>query len=201
MADPAKRLLRIAHDNCQRLARIINDILDIGKIEAGQIATDPRQVSVAALIDQIIEANQSFADQYGISVRFERADLRAMVYAAPHRLGQVISNLLSNAIKFSPPGAEVVFNTEKAGDSWCITVRDHGVGIPNEYKERIFDRFVQVDATDARKKGGTGLAVLCQADCHSAQRQHQSRGRAGWGIDFPRDVAGAQRWSPKLAPV
>jgi PAS domain S-box-containing protein len=159
MADPAKRLLRIAHDNCQRLARIINDILDIGKIEAGQIASDPRQVSIAALIDQIIEANQSFADQYGISVRFERADLRAMVFADPHRLGQVISNLLSNAIKFSPHGGEVVCNTERAGDSWCITVRDRGVGIPDEYKERIFDRFVQVDATDARRKGGTGLGL------------------------------------------
>ena len=94
-----------------------------------------------------------------VACSIERADLRAMVYADPHRLGQVISNLLSNAIKFSPHGAEVVFNTERAGDSWCITVRDHGVGIPNEYKERIFDRFVQVDATDARKKGGTGLGL------------------------------------------
>ena len=79
--------------------------------------------------------------------------------ADPDRLVQVVTNLLSNAIKFSPRGEEVVVAIEQRIDDVRITVRDHGIGIPEDFKPRMFEKFAQADATDARQKGGTGLGL------------------------------------------
>jgi len=155
----AGNLLKIAHSNCQRLARIVNDILDIQKIESGQMAWVRKPVDVCALAEQIIEANQGFAQHHGVAVRLDGASVRAFVLADPDRLDQVIANLLSNAIKFSPLGAEVVVTIGSTDDAVRISVRDRGRGVPDHYKGRIFEKFVQVDATDARREGGTGLGL------------------------------------------
>jgi signal transduction histidine kinase len=92
-------------------------------------------------------------------VRLDHAAAGGVVFADPDRLAQVITNLLSNAIKFSPPNAEVAITTENRENLIRISVRDHGPGIPDDYKKRIFEKFVQVDATDQRTKGGTGLGL------------------------------------------
>lgn len=159
LSETAKSLLKIAHGNCQRLARIVNDILDIERIESGQMIYDRKPAEVRALVEQIIEANQSFARHHDVSVRLDGEAERALVLADPDRLDQVITNLLSNAIKFSPPGSEVVVTIGATDGAVRISVHDHGPGIPADYKSRIFEKFVQVDATDARTKGGAGLGL------------------------------------------
>jgi signal transduction histidine kinase len=145
--------------NCQRLVRIVNDILDIEKLESGKTDYDLKPVDVRDLVREVIQANRGLAAEYGVSIALDGSRGHAVVIADPDRLAQVITNLLSNAIKFSPRNGEVNIAIETLGDLVSVSVRDHGPGIPADYRDRIFDKFVQVDATDQRKKGGTGLGL------------------------------------------
>jgi PAS domain S-box-containing protein len=159
LPDAVSRLLGIAHNNSQRLVRLINDILDIEKIESGKVVFALKPVELRALAAQAIEANKGFAESFGVPVRLDPASAEAVVRVDPDRMTQVIINLLSNAVKFSPRGAEVLVTVENHGTTARLAVRDHGPGVPEDYRERIFEKFVQVDATDARQKGGTGLGL------------------------------------------
>jgi hypothetical protein len=153
------RMLEIALDNCRRLVDIVNDILDIEKIESRQVPYDRRPVDALALVEDVIRANRESAQQHSVGVELDPASTRGVVVADPDRLTQVLTNLLSNALKFSPRGSAVILSVEAADDMVCIKVRDHGPGIPPDYKDRIFEKFVQVDATDRRQRGGTGLGL------------------------------------------
>jgi signal transduction histidine kinase len=159
LPDPAVRLLTIAHTNSQRLVRLVNDILDIEKMDSGQVVFNFGRVEVQPLLEQAMEANRGFAEGYGVRIRLEDAFDVGYVRADPDRLVQVITNLLSNAIKFSPAGNEVVIAVHKRTDVVGISVRDHGSGISVDFKPHIFERFAQADATNARQKGGTGLGL------------------------------------------
>ena len=125
---PMARLLAIAHTNSQRLVRLVDDILDIEKMEAGRVVFNFSRVEVRPLVEQAIEANRGFAEGYGVRVRLEDARTATDVRADPDRLLQVVTNLLSNAIKFSPADHEVVVAIEKGTDMVRLTVRDHGPG-------------------------------------------------------------------------
>jgi PAS domain S-box-containing protein len=159
MPESAARLLAIAHNNSQRLVRLVNDILDVEKIESGRVVFNLSRVDVRPLVDQAIEANRGFAQGYGVHVRLDTASAGGQVNADPDRLTQVITNLLSNAIKFSPADEEVLVAVENNGDVICISVRDHGSGVPADFKSHIFEKFAQADGTSARQKGGTGLGL------------------------------------------
>jgi PAS domain S-box-containing protein len=159
LSDSAKRLLTIAHGNSQRLVRLINDILDIEKIESSKVVFALQPVELRALAEQAIEANKGFAEGFGVLVRLDPGSADAIVRVDPDRMTQVIVNLLSNAVKFSPRGQEVLVKVENLGTVARLSVADRGPGIPDEYRQRIFEKFVQVDATDARQKGGTGLGL------------------------------------------
>jgi signal transduction histidine kinase len=156
---PMARLLAIAHTNSQRLVRLVNDILDIEKMEAGRVVFNFRRADVRSVVRQAIDANQGFAEDYGVRVRLEDGCIAADVRADPDRLLQVVTNLLSNAIKFSAADGEVVVAIEKKTDVVRITVRDHGPGVPIDFKPLIFEKFAQADAGNDRKKGGTGLGL------------------------------------------
>jgi len=159
LPEAALRLLGIAQTNSKRLVRLINDILDIEKIESGQVIFNFKRIEVRALLEQVIEANRAYADGFGVRVRLDPASKAGEALADPDRLAQVITNLLSNAIKFSPRDGEVAVATAQRAERVRISVRDHGNGIPPEFKTRIFEKFAQADATDARQKGGTGLGL------------------------------------------
>jgi signal transduction histidine kinase len=161
LSEPAARLLEIAHNNSQRLVRLVNDILDIEKLESGHAVFDFRKIEVRSLVEQTVESMRGYAGAHGVKVRVEAAVAVDAVRADTDRLAQVVTNLLSNAIKFSPPDGEVVIAVEKEvkGDVVRITVRDHGPGISADFRLRIFERFAQADATNARRKGGTGLGL------------------------------------------
>ena len=158
MPDVAKRLVTIANSNSARLVRLIDDILDVEKIEAGEIALEIKRVGLGAIIEQTIEGSKALADSNGVTLRLQHsADFE--VYADADRLTQVITNLLSNAIKFSPQQGEVTVTIENRGEYLRTTVRDRGPGISAAFRPRLFEKFAQADASNARQKGGTGLGL------------------------------------------
>jgi PAS domain S-box-containing protein len=158
LPETTKRLITIAHSNSQRLVRLINDILDIEKIESGKVAFKLRRVDVRSLIAQAVESSRAHAEGHGVRLCFEESPVHE-VRADADRLMQVITNLLSNAIKFSPPDADVVVAIESRSEHVRITVRDRGPGIPEEFKSRIFEKFAQADSSNQRREGGTGLGL------------------------------------------
>ncbi|MBT9591486.1 MAG: PAS domain S-box protein [Thiobacillus sp.] len=159
LPDKAKELINIASTNCDRLVRLINDILDMEKIESGKMVFDMRLLDLPALVNETIAANQAYAAQHqtAIVVDGELPDLRVM--GDRDRLIQVMTNLLSNAAKFTPPGGSVHVSLEQRGAYARIAVRDEGPGIPEEFQSRLFQKFSQADSSDTRKKGGTGLGL------------------------------------------
>ena len=158
-SDQARKLVEIAYRNSERLVRLVNDILDIDKIESNRMCLDLRPVDVEPLVQQVVEANRTFAAQYQVELVAEGGLAAAKIYVDVDRLVQVLTNLVSNAAKFSPPHASVVIATLVREGSVRIAVTDHGPGIPEEFHSRIFAKFSQADASDARRKGGTGLGL------------------------------------------
>ena len=155
----ARSLLEIAGNNTERLLLLINDILDIEKIESGQMAFKFQDVTVKAFLQQAIEANESYASQQNIKLKLTDGGSDNHIYADPHRLMQVMNNLLSNAVKFSADGSTVEVATICREGMIRISVTDHGQGIPEEFQSKLFDKFTQSDASDTRKIGGTGLGM------------------------------------------
>lgn len=156
----AASMIDIALKNSERLIRLINDILDIEKIESGKMIFKFQPVVLDELVRQTIEANRGFGQQYDVAIELTATLPGVQVYADPDRIAQVITNLISNAIKFSPPGGkvEVAIGREPRGRI-RITVTDHGPGIPVEFRDRIFQKFAQADSSNTRQQGGTGLGL------------------------------------------
>jgi signal transduction histidine kinase len=155
----AGRLISIAHGNAQRLVRLTNDILDIGKLESGEMLCNFGPVDLRTVCEQTINANCAIAEGRDLSVRFEMASSCCMVRADSDRVIQVVTNLLSNAIRFSDRGKEVLVKVEVHASAANVSVRDQGPGIPEEFKSRIFGKFAQAKTDDASPKGGTGLGL------------------------------------------
>jgi len=159
MPDQVKRLVLMAHNNSNRLRGLINDILDIDKIETEKMAFNLGAVDIKRLVGAAIKANRGLAEKFGVGVSLEADPGDEIVRTDSDRLLQVLLNLLSNAVKFSPPGTQVVVTIEPRNDDVRVSLRDQGPGIPEEFKTLIFEKFAQVEATDARQKGGTGLGL------------------------------------------
>ena len=153
-------ILSIAAKNSERLADLINDILDLQKIEAGEISYRFAPVDVSELISDAIEANRGFADKLKIDLaaEFDRK-LDLVVRGDEKRLMQVMTNMISNALKFSHEGGKVTVSYAANGDKIRLMVKDRGVGIPENSEDKVFGKFTQVDSTDERGVGGTGLGM------------------------------------------
>lgn len=155
----AARLVEIAHSNAARLVRLINDILDVEKIEAGRMQFDVRPLPLGPLLEAAEHQTAGFASEYGVPVLVGPVAPGAAVLADEDRLMQVVTNLLSNAIKFSRRGEAVTVRVTPLDRRYRISVIDRGEGIPEAFHSRIFGKFAQADASDSRKKGGTGLGL------------------------------------------
>ena len=164
LSPQANELIKIALNNTERLTRLINDILDLEKIEAGQMTFHLQPVELMPLIEQTIDANRGYGEQLGIKfVVVEQAD-GVKVKVDSDRMVQVMTNLLSNAAKFSPENSAVKVVVREYTEKVRIAVSDEGCGIPQEFKGRIFQKFAQADSSDSRPKGGTGLGLsICKA--------------------------------------
>lgn len=159
LPDKAKALVEIARTNCERLIRLINDILDSEKIESGKVTFDLRPLDMQQLLEQAISANEGFAVQHNVKLALKAEKFAVMVHADSDRLLQVVTNLLSNAIKFSPVNETVTVRLRWKAGIARVEVSDRGPGIPEEFRQRIFQKFSQADSSDTRQKGGTGLGL------------------------------------------
>lgn len=155
-----EQLLDTANRNTERLLVLINDILDIDKIEQGKMEYNTITLELDSFIDRAVEQNKPYAEQHDINIIVNQRVPNIVVEADEQRLMQVMTNLLSNAAKFSPSGVEVEISVNELPDNEvCISVLDHGQGIPEEFYDKLFDRFSQFDGSDVRKVGGTGLGL------------------------------------------
>ncbi len=168
--ETSQRLLQIAVDSTEHLVRLINDILDIERIESGESTMVKQACDTAELITQALDVIQPIAEQSAVTVLV--AIVSAKLWADSNRIIQILTNLLSNAIKFSPAGASVWLTTEPQGNHILFQVKDQGRGIPAENLETILERFQQVDTSDSRNHDGTGLGL---AICRSIVQQHGGR--------------------------
>jgi PAS domain S-box-containing protein len=159
LPDSTAHLLAIAHRNCLRLVRLVNNVLDLEKLKSGETVFDLQAVEILPAVRREIEANRGSAEVSGVQVRLDALSTAGEARADPDRLAQVITNLLSNAIKFSPKGKDVEVTIERRGEDFRISERDHGPGISEDFKPRIFGKFAQADPTDERQHGGTGLGL------------------------------------------
>lgn len=159
LSERAQQLVTIARNNCDRLVRLINDILDLEKMASGRIDFRMELVPLGPLVEQAVEATRAFGEGLGVRYQVESRVGAAMVWADADRLTQVITNLLSNAAKFSGDAETVDVAVAKDELDLVVSITDHGPGIPLEFRDRIFQRFAQADSSDMRPKGGTGLGL------------------------------------------
>lgn len=155
----AVSLLEIADRNAARLTGLVNDLLDIDKIEAGRMQLELAAVNLNTVAMDAAEATRSFAVQRGISIAVGCPAEPVIVRADGSRLHQVITNLVSNAAKFSPDNGIVTITVEHVGASARVSVRDQGGGIPEEFNTRIFGKFAQAASGDTKPLGGSGLGL------------------------------------------
>jgi PAS domain S-box-containing protein len=208
----AVEVVAVAERNVIRLVRLINDILDLERLDTGRIEMHFETLTLASVFERSLEAVRAFADQEGVPL--ESATPSGSVWGDGDRLVQVLVNLLSNAVKFSPRGRVVRLSASEGGGFADVRVTDQGRGIPGSFREAIFERFRQVEASDARQKGGSGLGL---AICKTIIEQHGGsigvESEEGRGSEFwiklpvsPRDVpeavasppAAARREKPEL---
>jgi PAS domain S-box-containing protein len=168
--ETAQQMLAIAISDTERLVRLVNDILDLDRLESNKVLLVKQQCDASTLMQQCIETLQSLAVERNITLSILPASVE--VWADPDKILQTLINLVSNAIKFSPPNSQVILSVEDLLDNVLFKVQDWGRGIPEDKLEVIFKRFQQVDASDSRQKGGTGLGL---AICREIVQQHGGR--------------------------
>jgi PAS domain S-box-containing protein len=167
LPEEAVEFVAVAERNAVRLIGLINDILDLERLEGGRMEMEFEATETAPIVRRALESVQSFADQAGVVLTAEPASVR--VRADGDRIVQVLVNLLSNAVKFSPAGSAVRVRVVPGASMAEFQVEDRGRGVPPTLKDAIFERYRQVEASDSRRKGGVGLGL---AICKSIVEQH-----------------------------
>jgi signal transduction histidine kinase len=158
-AQQRKNLFHLMQRNTGRLRSIINDLLDLNKIKAGQLhfVLEPKQLQ--SLLQLTIETLDSLSEHHDTRIQLEAPSEPITVVVDEQRLQQVTTNFLSNAIKFSPKGSVIEVNVQVERNHVKVSVLDEGPGVPEDKRDMIFQPFVQVDNSSQRTKGGTGLGL------------------------------------------
>lgn len=170
LTEKGQQIINIAINNTERLIRLVNDILDLERIKSGRITMQPTKCNAAELLIQAAQTMQAMASSAQITLNVEPTAVEIVVDS--DRILQALTNLLSNAIKFSSPGKTVCLRSQINSPYLQIEIEDKGRGIPPDKLQLIFERFQQVDASDSRSKGGTGLGLPI---CRSIIEQHNGR--------------------------
>ena len=185
LPDKVQDLIEISQASAQRLVALVNDILDIEKIEAGSMEFDFAPTEAVALVRQAVAETEPFGAKYDVALRLEERLGQVSVRADASRLTQVLTNLISNAVKYSPQGETVVVRLTREGEDIRFAVRDRGPGIPAHMHRRIFEKFTQVDSSESRSKAGTGLGLtICKdiIEAHGGRIRVESE--PGMGATF-----------------
>ena len=193
LPERVRKLVDIAYNNSGRLLRLINDILDIEKVEAGKMQFNIGRYRLDGLIETSLTANRHYADRFGVALLLDNQAPELWVDVDEHRFAQIIDNLLSNAAKFSPVGGTVKVRVAVSGQHAQILVQDQGPGISPSVQARLFQKFSQGDSTDARTRDGTGLGLsIVKALTERMDGQISLESEPGQGttfiLSFPRQV-------------
>lgn len=181
----AAQLIDIAYSNSERLVRLINDILDIEKIESGRMQFNLVAQPLRPLLLQAIEANRAYAAQLQVGIELVSGELDGRVRIDSDRMMQAITNLLSNAAKYSPAQGSIAVALERRGAMLRLSIADRGPGMPEAFQARIFQKFSQADGSDTRRKGGTGLGLAITRSLVKSMGGH---------IGFDTSPAGTTFW-------
>jgi signal transduction histidine kinase len=180
--------LKLIQKNGQHLLHLINDVLDMAKIESGRMNLNPEKFRLHDMLEEVISITSTLASERNISLRIaEDSDRDVMIYADNTRLRQVMINLVNNAIKFTEKGKIEIRAVKQDSATILITVKDTGIGIPPEKLEDVFQEFTQVDTSTTRKVGGTGLGLPISRrliQMHGGQLWAESTGIPGEGSTF-----------------
>jgi len=168
--DTGRRYLQTIHSEAQRLTALVDDFLDVQKIEAGRFTLALESFELAALLEHEVEIFAAQATNHRLE--FDTPDEPLAMVGDRNRIGQVIANLLSNAIKYSPAGGAVTITAIPREGFARVMVSDSGLGIPKDQQAQVFTRFFRVDSSDTREIGGTGLGL---ALCHEIVTAHGGR--------------------------
>jgi len=188
------RLLDAAYRNSQRLVRLVNDLLDLQRIESGTMTFNLRPVDLRSLLEQSIEAGQPHAGQLETQLVLQRAPAGVRVRVDSDRMMQVMTNLLSNAAKFSPRGETVVVEAVRLDSRVRVQVTDSGPGVPAEFRARIFQKFAQAAPSSDRGGSGLGLSITKAIVEHMSGHVgfESEPGRTTFYFDLP-------EWRPRAA--
>ena len=158
-ATVSKKFVERAHANAIRLNLLLSDLIDISKIESGEMRMSYRYFNAIEMIHDVLHSLEFQAEQYQVHVSTDIPDNEVMVYGDKERLSQALTNLVENALKYNKPGGKVEVGLTMNTSQVTISVKDNGIGIANEHKDRIFERFYRVDKDRSRAVGGTGLGL------------------------------------------
>ncbi len=188
-----QELTAVAERNGQRLLDLINDLLDLEKVESGKLAVELQAMRLDELVHEALTLNRAFAARYKVHLEAAGRLCDSLVRVDRRRMLQVLTNLVSNAAKFSPEGAVVEVTLEERGRQVRLAVHDRGAGIPAAFRSRVFTRFSQADMSLTREKGGTGLGLaICKRMVELMGGRIGFDDREGGGttfwIDLPKDA-------------
>jgi signal transduction histidine kinase len=171
LSKDGQQILEIADDNTERLVRLVNNVLDLQRIESGEVKMEKQICNISTLMIQATETMQPMAQHHGVVLVVEPIDMNILVDS--DYIVQALTNLISNAIKFSAVNGKVWLTAENRPNvEVLLSVCDEGQGIPSDKLESIFERFQQVDSSDSRRKGGTGLGLTI---CRNIVEQHEGK--------------------------
>jgi signal transduction histidine kinase len=163
LSPQAKELIKIANNNCERLTRLVNDILDIEKMEQGLVSLNLKPSDINFIIQEAVSTYRAQANENQIELVLQ-LEPSSMIFADRDRVTQVVQNLLSNALKFSPKQSKILIQTQKKASRVRVEVIDFGTGIPKEFQPQIFQKFTQADSSASRHAQGSGLGLaICRS--------------------------------------
>ncbi len=161
--EAANEMITMAYDGSQHLTLLINDLLDMEKLSAGKMVMNLAPLNVRDILQAVLRDLQVYADQFNVRLVLHESDPHLLVMADRQRLVQVLNNILSNAAKFTREGTTVDVRTQVSSNGIILSVEDHGQGITDEFRDKIFTKFSQADSSDTRQRGGTGLGLaICK---------------------------------------
>jgi PAS domain S-box-containing protein len=179
-----KNRIAVAQDSTDRLLELINQLLQLEKLEAGKMEIDKAPYAVQPLLVSACDSLQSFAEQHDVQTRISCPD-NLVAELDADRIIQVVINLVSNSIKFSPAKSTVLVSAERDGEQLIVSVKDEGRGVPEHLQESIFNRFEQVERDDSEQRGGTGLGLaICKAIVQAHDGQIGVESSLGAGSRF-----------------
>ncbi len=155
----SKEKLSVIHKNAKRLLNLVNQLLEISKLESGNMKLRTSPQNIIPFLKTIVISFTSYAERKNITLKFETSEEEIIVYFDKEKIEKIINNVLSNAFKFTPEGGRIIVKAESKDNFFTLSISDTGVGIPKEKIAKIFDRFYQVDHAHNKEYEGTGIGL------------------------------------------